>query len=167
MDKKSEAGVAESFTAAQKLVLVADIFTPLPQKVTTKEETHDSKTSTTTPPPEKPIHHVLVLGQAGSGKTTLSKYIAHQWVNGKLWHDRYHNVFWLTLRDLHSLSDKELAECAKSPFPLATLIHRLCLDEETRAKVGIKAIHQMLTTAPEKTLLLLDGFDEVAQVFSR
>ena len=167
-DRKPELRVVPVSAAAPQPVLVADIFSPLPQQGKTKEEkkeTTDSKISATALS-TKPIHRVLILGQAGSGKTTLSKYIAHQWVNGQLWHKRYHNVFWLTLRDLYSLSKKELEECVSSPLPLATLIHRLCLDEATRAKIGIKAIHCMLSDAPEKTLLLIDGFDEVAQIFS-
>lgn len=115
--------------------------------------------------PESAIHRVLVLGEAGSGKTTLSKYIADRWINNELW-PHYKQVFWITLRDLRDADKIDIAVCASSPSPLALMINRLCFDEESQKKITVETIDNLLKTQSRQTLVVLDGFDEVAQAFS-
>ncbi|CAF2969459.1 unnamed protein product [Rotaria sp. Silwood2] len=45
---------------------------------------------------------VLVLGEAGSGKTTVCQYTAYSWACGKLWQSRFDWLFYIRMRNLNS-----------------------------------------------------------------
>jgi predicted NACHT family NTPase len=148
-------------------VAVAEIFTPkkqLTQQIDIARKLISGDGVSAQPEPEKSINHVLIVGQAGSGKTTLSKYIAHQWAQGNLWAERYQQVFWITLRDLHH--DRIKLNNCKDSLLLAALIHEYCFDRESRRQISPAMILQCLESQPKGTLLLLDGYDEIAEVFS-
>jgi HEAT repeat protein/archaellum component FlaC/nucleoside-triphosphatase THEP1 len=150
---------------ARQPVSVADIFKPRQQLTASDSSEAKSEHKAITSLPESAVHRVLILGQAGSGKTTLSKYLADAWAKDELW-PLYNQLFWINARDMHSIDIADLAACAASPFPLAALIHRLCFTNDNQRKIGIKAIERLLKTQAQQTLVILDGFDEVAQVFS-
>ena len=47
---------------------------------------------------------VLVLGEAGCGKTTICQYVAYSWACGKLWQNRFEWLFYIKMRNLNSKS---------------------------------------------------------------
>ena len=49
-------------------------------------------------PPNLPSNHVMVIGEAGTGKSVLSQYLAYSWSEGTLWSGcsgPFKAVFWL------------------------------------------------------------------------
>jgi len=105
----------------------------------------------------KPPKRLLILGAAGVGKTTMSQYLAYQWAIGKLWNEKFDYVFWIPLRNL----SRGTEESKKAPS-LIRIIHHECFASDTA--ISIRAIENILTDKASRTLMLLDGYDEVAHL---
>ena len=95
---------------------------------------------------EKTLRHCCILGQAGSGKTTMTRYITYQWAKGKLWRDRFAWIMRLPLRWVYMLKDRESV-----PEFLAG-----------QWQCHVKDLEQLLKQP--KGLIILDGWDEVAEL---
>ena len=97
---------------------------------------------------------VLVLGRAGIGKSTFSRYIAYQWAKGSLW-QQYELLALIPLRCLTANRYPSSKE-----YSLIDLVKREVLQcdltekEETILKKHFN---------PKKTLWILDGHDEIIQ----
>ncbi len=100
--------------------------------------------------PNKP-EKILLIGQAGTGKSTLCQKIAHDWASGRLWNDRFEVVYWLPLRELNS---KKLPLDDLTLF-LATALSHLIFKED----LGIEQIVNLIRKN-QKSLIILDGYDE-------
>ncbi|MBS4166447.1 MULTISPECIES: NACHT domain-containing protein [unclassified Neochlamydia] len=97
---------------------------------------------------------IYIQGAAGIGKSTLCHYIAYRWAKEELWQGVFSYLFWIPLRNLTLKkypADKE--------YTPADLIAR-----EYAGKIDSKAIEACINDATlrEKTLLVLDGYDELS-----
>ena len=116
-----------------------------------------------------PIHRVLMLGQAGIGKSTLCHYLANRWATGnrveaeEAWLQDYDVVLWGRLRELIKFRDdcKEPAQCNVKHF----FVHQCLTNTHGFEERYIRAMEQLLADRRKKKLLLLDGFDEVAHLY--
>ena len=109
--------------------------------------------------------HVLLSGPPGAGKSTFSQEIAHRWASGKLFNDRFHAVYWIPLRKLnkevdpggflHGITDPDLF--------LARAIANILLEDQSLTDA---CLHEIKDNR-ERTLLILDGYDEATIPLSR
>ncbi|OJJ94887.1 hypothetical protein ASPACDRAFT_48336 [Aspergillus aculeatus ATCC 16872] len=93
---------------------------------------------------------ILIRGRAGVGKTTLCKKIVHDFINANFPRWKFERVLWIPLR---KLKDKP------------TLDQFLCHEVWSNHREKVHFISALLETiyyqTDNKTLLLLDGFDEI------
>ncbi len=112
----------------------------------------------------KEINTVLVSGAAGVGKTTLSDYIAYQWALFKegatkekgVW-SAFEAVLMVRCRELHP---KQLGPKIKE-WDIAQLVQCACWRDLNLSVDHARALLKKLQEKPDKTLLLLDGLDEL------
>ncbi|MBS4168269.1 HEAT repeat domain-containing protein [Parachlamydia sp. AcF125] len=97
---------------------------------------------------------IYIQGAAGIGKSTLCHYIAYRWAKKDLWQGLFSYLFWIPLRNF-TLGKYP----ANQDYTPADLIAR-----EYAGKIEHRAIEACLndTTFREKTLLVLDGYDELS-----
>ena len=87
---------------------------------------------------------VLLEGQPGIGKTTVAKHILNEWSLDMLWpHIKF--AFLIKLKDQPSHENWSLSELLLNGVILAEH-HAACI--------------KVITECPEKTLLIIDGYDE-------
>ncbi len=97
---------------------------------------------------------ILIRGRAGVGKTTLSKKIVYEYTQKGQWRDRFDYVLWVPLRTL-----KGRANC-----DLATLFHETYFPSYPKGQSLAKTLAAQINgPAKDKTLFVLDGWDEIAQ----
>jgi len=120
-----------------------------------------------------PPKHLMLLGRAGIGKTTLCHYIVNQWRMGKLWNDRYDWVFLIPLRNLNQRCYKQLdTEVFKDDIFIEEIIWRECFSRSTRQpfsrekESNLKIIENILKESEGRTLFILDGYDEIAPLYN-
>ncbi len=123
-----------------------------PQKLVQLEKLFDprelSKDKTITP------KRILIRGRAGVGKTTLSKKIVYEYTQQGQWQDRFDYVLWIPLRTLKG----------KQNCDLTTLFYETYFQHRTKGRALAKTLEAQINgPAKEKTLFVLDGWDEVAQ----
>ncbi|GLR01980.1 hypothetical protein GCM10007934_17930 [Mycoavidus cysteinexigens] len=122
----------------QKLVPLEKLFDP--------RELSDGKTAI----PQR----ILIRGRAGVGKTTLSKKIVYEYTQKAQWRDRFDWLFWIPLRTLKG----------KSSCDLFTLFHETYFQSHPNGQALAKALETHISgPAKDKTLFVLDGWDEIAQ----
>ncbi len=122
----------------QKLVPLEKLFDPREL----------SKDKTITP------KRILIRGRAGIGKTTLSKKIVYEYTQKGQWKDRFDYVLWISLRTLKG----------KQHGDLATLFYETYFPSHPKGLALAKTLAaQIEGPAKERTLFVLDGWDEVAQ----
>ena len=114
---------------------------------------------TATSPIEK--RHLVIEGRAGIGKTTLSKYLVHQWALGDEgalagWSTCFSGVLFLPLR--------AVLNYANDTISLTTFIQKECLPTEMGDKITAQQLQDALDhlEARRPILYVLDGYDEVA-----
>ncbi len=122
----------------QKLVPLEKLFDP--------RALNDGKTAV----PQR----ILIRGRAGVGKTTLSKKIVYEYAQKGQWQDRFDWLFWIPLRTLKG----------KSSCDLATLFHETYFQSYPNGQTLAKTLEAHISgPAKDKTLFVLDGWDEIAQ----
>ncbi len=97
---------------------------------------------------------ILIRGRAGVGKTTLSKKIIYEYMQKGQWRDRFDYVLWIPLRTL-----KGKVNC-----DLSTLFHEIYFPSHPKGQSLAKTLAAQINgVAKDKTLFVLDGWDEIAQ----
>ncbi len=100
---------------------------------------------------------ILIRGRAGVGKTTLSKKIVYDYTQQGQWRDRFDYMLWIPLRTLKG----------KTNCDLVTLFHEIYFQSYPQGLALAKTLAAQINgEAKEKTLFVLDGWDEVAQEWS-
>jgi len=129
----------------KKPLVIKDIFT-----LTEKEQN------------KKAPNQVLILGQAGTGKTTLCDALRYRWAEAKkqnkaLWPNQsFAAVFVLRLRKLAYYKPEEAT--------LGYTIYKECLSEQNRKNTTPEVLEQAVDQWNDhgEVLFILDGYDEVA-----
>ncbi|ETS77942.1 hypothetical protein PFICI_10004 [Pestalotiopsis fici W106-1] len=97
---------------------------------------------------------ILIRGRAGVGKTTLCKKLVHDFMENKMWNSLFDRVLWIPLRNLK--------QQASPGYDLTTLLrHEFFRFSEEDSKRFAKELCTALVR--ERTLFVLDGWDEVAE----
>lgn len=116
-------------------------------------------------------HKILLLGAAGIGKTTLMHYMSYMWGKGDFWQNEYDFVFRVRLKNLLNEDWSRFYQPSDlDDNTLACFVHS-CLPRglsRGKDKITVTEIASLLETdSSSRTLLLLDGFDEVANKVAR
>ncbi len=102
----------------------------------------------------RPPQRILIRGRAGVGKTTLAKKIVYDYTQKAQWRDRFDWLLWVPLRTLKG----------KSSCDLAILFHETYFQSYPNGQALAKTLAVHINgPAKDKTLFVLDGWDEVAQ----
>jgi hypothetical protein len=110
----------------------------------------------------KSVGWILVIGRAGTGKTTLTHYLAYQWGQKyRLWYNRFDVVFRVKLN--LAADDRIFGSGASAASDLTALIYASLDRSEHFDTTFISYVIQKLRSV---TLILLDGFDEILKLYS-
>ncbi len=97
---------------------------------------------------------ILIRGRAGAGKTTLSKKIVYEYTQKGMWHSQFDWLLWISLRKLKG----------KPSTDLETLFYEEYFHTHVSGRALARTLcEQVNGAARDKTLFVLDGWDEVAQ----
>jgi HEAT repeat protein len=116
---------------------------------------------------EEEIKKVLVLGRAGIGKSTFCRYLANQWAVGEFskeasW-SQFELVIYIPLGKLAHYAEN--LEGETKPSIAGFIYHQVALQEKLKESgFNKQTIEELLNVQKEKTLYLLDGYDEVGNL---
>jgi hypothetical protein len=114
---------------------------------------------------KKSPRQIIILGRAGIGKSILCHKIAYDVINNNLWKEKnFKAVFFISLRNLMDDFYQD-----KKEINTAEVIYQECLDKKIRKKFKLKTenVEQYLEESEDQCLWLLDGYDEISQIFSK
>jgi GTPase SAR1 family protein len=98
---------------------------------------------------------VLIVGDAGCGKTTICQYITYSWTIGKLWRNQVDWLFYIKMRNLNSQFYPEPSE----QYSLIDIIKKECFQNCKFDDLDKQKLTNLLQN-PSKILWILDGCDE-------
>lgn len=98
---------------------------------------------------------IFIRGRAGVGKTTLCKKIVHESIYHGMWGDMFDLILWIPLRNSKHTSGTP-----------QDLFFREYFSQHAQGKQLAEEFYKALTaTHSNRTLFLLDGLDEVSELF--
>ncbi|CAF2080192.1 unnamed protein product [Rotaria magnacalcarata] len=99
---------------------------------------------------------VLMIGEAGCGKTTVCQYITYSWAIGrKLWSNQFAWLFYIKMRNLNS----EIYPTQSNNYLLIDIIEKECFQEHKLDDFDKQKLANQFETS-SNILWILDGFDE-------
>ena len=98
---------------------------------------------------------ILILGEAGSGKTTICQYIAYSWACDTLWQNRFEWLFYIKMRNLN----KDIYPSREKDYVLIDIIINECFKESTFIEIDRRKLEFQIAHS-SKVLWILDGCDE-------
>ncbi len=101
---------------------------------------------------------ILIQGRAGIGKTTLCKKLVYEYYRNGLWQDIFDSILWVPLRRLKTASQTTSIHCLED-----LLCHRYF---SNHGNAEAQALGKTFLDHQNKTLFILDGLDEVTEMFS-
>jgi WD40 repeat protein len=104
---------------------------------------------------------IKIIGRAGTGKTTLTHFLAYRWgQKASLWDNRFDAVFRVKLNLV--TQDGVFEQCSSA---ISCLVALIAVSLERTEVLDRKMIRYFLEKCPSTTLLLLDGYDEIASLY--
>ena len=109
--------------------------------------------------PEKEIHRMLLIGDAGTGKSDLTRKLAYEWSQGK-WGQEFEAVYVVPVRNRQK--DKYDNKYYRTEETLPTAIIDNCFALPDNSEKAYKRLWEHIAEELKKptTLLILDGLDE-------
>ena len=155
----------ERWHQIEKPILIEDIFKPItPEKSgRTSTESEDKKVISSITTRSNSVHRILIEGRAGVGKTTLVQFTAWQWATQGLFNRDYDYLLWVPLRQWLSGNSSVTTTLAED---LAAFLHTRYFKAETTT-TRLNELEAILGKDSSRTLLVLDGYDEVAHHLDR
>ncbi len=98
---------------------------------------------------------ILIQGRAGIGKTTLCKKLVYEYHHNGLWQDRFDSILWIPLRQLKTASPQHLEDLLCNRY------------FSYHGSVKAQALSKLFLEHQGKTLFILDGLDEVTEMFDQ
>ncbi|ETO36024.1 putative ATP-dependent protease subunit C (ClpC), partial [Reticulomyxa filosa] len=97
------------------------------------------------------VRQIYIIGEAGTGKTTLAKKMANSWAKEELWRDHFE---WLFVIDLDKLASWDMSE------KTTTEIWSKVMDVIGIDEIDTSILNRLLTKEEHcRSLFILDGFE--------
>ncbi len=99
--------------------------------------------------------HILLVADAGCGKTTLCKYATYLWARGELWKNKFEWLFYIEMRNMNSTHYASRS----NEYSLIDIIERECFQGYQLNYIDKQKLTNNLQNT-ENIIWILDGCDE-------